>query len=61
MGEKARRAMTVGEDAVALFWPSKIRGEKISKTKFAKALCSRKSTNKHNKEPNARGSVEGGI
>ncbi len=39
----------------------KIGGKKISKTKFAEALCGRKSTNKHNKEPNARGSVEGGI
>ena len=39
----------------------KIGGKKNSKTKFAEALCGRKSTNKHNKEPNARGSVEGGI
>ncbi len=39
----------------------KIGGNKISETKFAEALCGCKSTNEHNKEPNAHGSVEGGI
>jgi hypothetical protein len=38
-----------------------IGGKKINKTKFAEALCGRKSTNKHNNQPNARKSVEGGI
>ncbi len=39
----------------------KIGGKKINKTKFTEALCGRKSMNKHNNQPNARGSVEGGI
>ena len=38
-----------------------IGGKQINKTKFSKALCGRKSTNKHNIYSNACGSVEGGI
>ncbi len=39
----------------------KIGGKKINKIKFTEALCGRKSTNKHNNQPNACGSVKGGI
>ncbi len=38
-----------------------IGGKKINKTKFTEALCGCKSSNKHNNQPNARRSVEGGI
>jgi hypothetical protein len=38
-----------------------IGGKKIKKTKYAEALCGCKSMNKHNNQPNACGSVNGGI
>ncbi len=49
--ETARRAMTIGEAAAALFGPSSY-WTKINKTKFVAALGGRQSTIAHNKQTN---------
>ena len=47
----ARRAMTIGEDAVASFVPSDF-GAKINITKFVVGIGGRQSMTAHNNQPN---------
>ena len=50
LGETARRAMAIGEDAIKSFWPSDL-GQKKN-VKFVVALGGRQSTTAHNNQPN---------
>ncbi len=52
LGEVARRAKKIGEDAVTPFWPSDHGAKKIIITKFVMALEGRQSMIPHNSQPN---------
>ncbi len=58
LGETARRAMAIGEDAIKSFWPSDL-GQK--KAKFVVALGGHQLTTAHNNQPNLREIDGGGI
>jgi hypothetical protein len=51
LGRMARRAMTIGEDAVASFVPSDF-GAKINITKFVVGIGGRQSMTARNNQPN---------
>jgi hypothetical protein len=59
LGETARRAMAIGEDAIKSFWPSDLGQKKNAK--FVVALGGRQSTTAHNNQTNLRGIDGGGI
>ncbi len=58
LGETARRAMAIGEDAMKSFWPSDL-GQKNKKAKFVVALGGHQSTTSHNNQLNLQG-INGG-